>query len=232
MVALDVGSSGRLVGDELQGDESWKPLTNCLNFCIFAVSRSRPIYCRFLASALRKWCRAAHTAKSSLSKAISEQSKALVANQWPSSWGRTPTQFGRTGRKGKHQHRAFPSRWQVLRAASPRPARLKKKCYHSRDTDLLQESKRCDAWAAKSHSLSLNRCFLNFYVKWNFRCISRELVMNQSSAHSFAQFFHHSLVPEWNKGIGALGTNQHFLNQVLCKAGDPSWRPVPEKGVC
>ena len=63
-------------------------------------------------------------------------------NQRPSSWGRSPALLARVGRASTNtgRFRVGGSR------CGPRPARLRKTCYHSCDTDsvpvLLQESSR------------------------------------------------------------------------------------------
>ena len=62
----------------------------------------------------------------------------LIANQWPSSWRRAPAEVGRVGWASTNTGRFLvdSSRcWQRL-------ARLRKKCYHSCDTDLVLESER------------------------------------------------------------------------------------------
>ena len=69
-------------------------------------------------------------------------------NQRPSSWGRSPAlpeQAACAGWKGEHKHRAFPSWRQSLRAATG----LLETCYHSCDTDSVQEPTRI-------------QCFVNF----------------------------------------------------------------------
>ena len=64
--------------------------------------------------------------------------KFWLQNQWPSSWGRAPAQLGRVGRASTNtgRFRVGGSR------CGPRPARLRKTCYHSCDTDSVQESTR------------------------------------------------------------------------------------------
>ena len=59
-------------------------------------------------------------------------------NQRPSSWGHSPALLGRVGRAGTNtgRFRVCCSR------CRPRLARLRKKCYHSCETDSVQESKR------------------------------------------------------------------------------------------
>ena len=58
-------------------------------------------------------------------------------NQWPSSWGRSQTVLAMVGRA-----RSNTGRFQLGSSSWQRQARLRKICYHSCDTDSVQESTR------------------------------------------------------------------------------------------
>ena len=75
----------------------------------------------------------------SLPKAVPEDNRRFRGqNQWPSSWGRAPARLAQVGRASTNtgRFRVGGSR------CGPRPARLRKTCYHSCYTDSVQESKR------------------------------------------------------------------------------------------
>ena len=100
------------------------------------------------------WAPACHLAISP--KAIPESNPRLRRqNQLSSSWG--ALRHCLAGRTGEHKHRAFPSL--LLRLCCShcwlRPAGLRKTCYHSCDTDLVQESKRFS-----------NSCFVDIGPQW------------------------------------------------------------------
>ena len=75
----------------------------------------------------------------SLPKAVPEDNRRFRGqNQWPSSWGRAPARLAHVGRASTNtgRFRVGDSR------CGQRPARLRKTCYHSCDTDSVQESTR------------------------------------------------------------------------------------------
>ena len=83
------------------------------------------------------WAPACHLAISP--KAVPEGNRRFRGqNQRPSSWGRSPALLARVGRASTNtgRFRVGGSR------CGPRPARLRKTCYHSCDTDSVQESTR------------------------------------------------------------------------------------------
>ena len=125
----------------------------------------------------------------SLPKAVPEDNRRFRGqNQWPSSWGRAPARLAHVGRASTNtgRFRVGDSR------CGQRPARLRKTCYHSCDTDSVQELTRFCCFVNFGRDESL----FCFNVKRKFRWNRRENVADQSSAHCFPQSFYQSLVSE------------------------------------
>ena len=89
------------------------------------------------------------------------------------------------GRTGEHKHGRFQVGFSHCRQ---RPARLRKICYHSCDTDSVQESTRfwcfVDIWQRYKFWATTSHFF--FHVKWKFWWKWREVVANWTKAAPIA----------------------------------------------
>ena len=122
------------------------------------------------------WVQAPACHLATLPKAIPADNRTfLLQNQWPSSLGHAPAQLERVWRASASTgcFRVGCSR------CGPQPARLRKTCYHSRDTDSVQESTRFK-WFVNFGSLRVTFFFLKFSMEL------AKVAADQSSAHRFA----------------------------------------------
>ena len=93
--------------------------------------------------------------------------------QWPSSWGSSPALLVLVGQASTNAGRFLGSS-----RCGQRQARLKKTCYHSCNTDSIQESTRSQWFVYFLQRLVT----FSFHVKWKFWWNWREVVANLSSA--------------------------------------------------
>ena len=93
------------------------------------------------------------------------------------------------GRTGEHKHRAFPSQWQSLLAATGSlEENMLPLLRYWLSSRVNKVSMLCKFRAATSHFLFSGE----MKIQWNLR----EVVACQGSAHCFAQSFNHSFVSE------------------------------------
>ena len=125
------------------GNEDWYRLTACLNFGIFNdlkrfqtphslftdLEADKTSTTRWSGSRVQVWVQLQAPA---CHLAITPEG-VDCRNQWQSSWGRDLAQLGRVGRASTNTGRF----WVDGSRCEPRPARLRKKCYHSSDANLL-----------------------------------------------------------------------------------------------
>ena len=102
------------------------------------------------------------------------------------------------GRTGEHKHGRFQVGFSHCRQ---RPARLRKICYHSCDTDSVQESTRfscfVDIWQRyKFLGHDESHIFFSCEMKILMEVARSRCKLDQSSAHCFAQSFYQSLVSD------------------------------------
>ena len=125
-----------------------------------------------LSPSLRLWTPAGYLAISL--KDVPEGNRRFwKQNQLPSSWGGSPALLGQVGLASTNTgcFRVSCSR------CGPRPARLRKTCYHSCYTDSVQESKRF--WCFKNFG-PLRALF--FFI-WNYE-IGEKLLLTQAAPNS------------------------------------------------
>ena len=167
------------------------------------------------------WAPACHLAISP--KAVPEGNRKFRGqNQLPSSWSRSQALLVRLASTDTGSFLVCCSRcWQ-------RQALLRKTCYHSCDTDLVQESTRF--WCFVNFRLLL----VTFFFMWNETSMELArsccLPKQHPSLCSIFLSFSGLWVETWL--YYDIGKKQHVLNRILCKAAGLNQRPVRGKGVC
>ena len=124
------------------------------------------------------WAPACHLAISA--KAVPEGNRRFRGrNQWPSFWGSSPALFVRVG-----QARSNTGRFRVGSSrCGQRLARLRKTCYHSCDTDSIQESTRfwCFVLVCKFRAETYHFVFREWKFRWNWREVVGNLLLTKAA---------------------------------------------------
>ena len=147
----------------------------------------------------------------SLAKTVPEGNRrSRGQDQWPSTWGSSPALFRRVGQVSTSTARS--------RVCGSRCGQWLETRYHSCETDQFKSRK---GFNALQISGSNEPPFFSIYDK--------KLLQTKSSAHHSSQSSDHSLV--WD-GLYDIGTKQHVLNWILCKAADLNRLLARRNDVC
>ena len=144
-----------------------------------------------------------------LPKAIPDNNQRFwLQSQGPSSWSSALAQLGLVGQASTNTG-PFGVYDSMTVACWQLSTRLKKKCYHSCDTQFFLELK--SFWCfvlGCDQSLMTKKISCEIKFCWNWW----ELATDQNSTHNFAESFNHSFVSEQKHGTG--------------HAADLNWLPV------